>query len=268
MAAATYRLDGMKGKMYSTVKLSLKSICRVPAVFLLLATMADCSRNQYPTVKRAPSTITSSGFLQDYSQLRPIQQMEGAFGYAQNLDKYTACVINPVEIYSAGDATLPDAARSAVKEYFRADLVWSISGGYPVIETPGPTVLRLRAAVVDISFDTESAAHTGESLTYSLNIGQSRVEIELLDSETGQQIAALVDTENLASRVGIDAPNLTRQEKWAVARDVFDHWAVRMRNFVDPEFEESSDDVDDEGIVIPVIVKTKHHHFSAAPFFH
>jgi hypothetical protein len=66
--------------------------------------------------------------------------------------------------------------------------------------------------------------------------------MELVDSETGEQIAAMADRENLGAGAEIGAVNFSRQEKWAAAREAFDGWAHRVRNFLDSAHELSAED--------------------------
>ena len=243
--------------MLKKVKLNLISIWAGTAAALLLVTAAGCSKEQKPVVKKIAAGSQYSGFLKDYAKLKPVQGMdEKAVGYAstdaqKNLHKYIAITIDPVEVYlasDADDAKLTETARSAATEYFRAALVKSVSHAYPVVDEPGPLVLRLRAAVVGVDFGGEvdaadKAADNAKGLTYSVNIGKVRVEMELLDSESGEQIAALVDQQNLGDGAQIGSVNLARQEKWAAAREAFDGWAARVRNFLNAENELSAEDV-------------------------
>jgi len=213
------------------------------AVALLIFTMAGCSRAPKPTVKKIPANAEFSGFFKSYANLKPVEGMDGALGYAatdaqKNLHKYIACVIDPVEVYlasNADDAKLTESTRSAATEYFRAALVKSVSGAYPVVEQAGPLVLRLRSAVVGVDFGGEAD---------TVNIGKVRVEMELLDSETGEQIAALVDKESLGDGTEIGSGNPARQEKWAAARRAFDGWADRVRDFLNASNELSAEDAD------------------------
>jgi hypothetical protein len=225
-------------------------------VAFLLVTMAGCSQERKPTVKKIPANAQFSGFFKSYANLKPVNGMDGrALGYAttdaqKNLHRYIACVIDPVEVYlasDADDAKLTENARSAATEYFRAALVKSVSDAYPVVEQAGPLVLRLRAAVVGVDFGGEVATadkdgDTGKS--YTVNIGKVRVEMELLDSETGEQIAALVDNESLGDGVEIASANPAHQEKWAAAREAFDGWAYRVRDFLDTSTEFSAQDAE------------------------
>jgi hypothetical protein len=66
--------------------------------------------------------------------------------------------------------------------------------------------------------------------------------MELVDSQTGEQIASMVDRENLGSGAEIGAVNFSRGEKWAAAREAFDGWARRVRDFLDSADELSPED--------------------------
>ena len=233
------------------------NLCAGVTLALLLATTAGCSKEQKPTAKKIPAGAETSGFLKNYANLKPVEGMDGAVGYAatdaqKNLHKYIAVVIDPVEVYlatNADDAKLTDAARSAATEYFHAALVKAVSDAYPVVDQAGPLVLRLRAAVVGVDFGGEVAAADKDqdkekSLPYTLNIGKVRVEMELVDSETGDQIAALMDSQNLGNGAEIGSANLVHQEKWAAAREAFDGWAGRVREFLNAKNELSADEAD------------------------
>jgi hypothetical protein len=227
-------------------------------VALLLSMMTGgCAQGTKTTVKKIPANAEFSGFLKSYANLKPIPDMDGALGFAaagsqKNLHKYIACVIDPVEVYLATDADgakLTENARAAATEYFRASLVRAVSEAYPVVDQAGPLVLRLRAAVVGVDFGGEVPAADKDAdqernLSNTVNIGKVRVEMELVDSETGEQIAALVDKENLGNGAQIGSTNIARSEKWTAARAAFDGWALRVRNFLNASNELSAEDAE------------------------
>jgi hypothetical protein len=178
-----------------------------------------------------------------------------ALGYAatdaqKNLHKYIAVVVEPVEVYlasDADDAKLSDTARAAATEYFRAALVKAVSAAYPVVDNTGPLVMRLRSALVGVDFGGEVPAAERDSnkgLTHTVMIGEVRVEMELVDSETGDRIAALVDQQNLGEGAEIGSVNFGREERWAAAREAFDGWAYRVRNFLNASTALSEADLD------------------------
>ena len=70
-----------------------------------------------------------------------------------------------------------------------------------------------------------------------LNIGKLRVEMELVDSETGERIAAMVDRANLGAGAEVGAEYFSRLERFAAAKEAFDEWASRVREFLDSAHE-------------------------------
>ena len=85
-------------------------------------------------------------------------------------------------------------------------------------------------------------AAADNALDRTVNIGKVAVEMELVDSQTGEQIASMVDRETLGSGAEIGAVNFSREEKWAAAREAFDGWARRVRDFLDSADELSPED--------------------------
>jgi hypothetical protein len=86
------------------------------AVALLLAMTMACSQGTKPTedmkpaVRKIAAGQEFSGFLKDYSALRPNPNLEGnALTYVstdaqKNLRSYFAIVVDPIEVYVATDA--------------------------------------------------------------------------------------------------------------------------------------------------------------------
>jgi len=217
--------------------------CLGLAAGLLLSFAAGCSRPPQASVKKIPAGKEFAGFLSDYSKLKPNPRFEGkALTYAQadaqkSLRRYVAMMVDPVEVYLASDADeakVEETVRSAVARYFEAALVKAVSDAYPVVSEKGPLVLRLRAAIVGV--DSGSAK--------MMNITKVGVEMELLDSETGEQIAAAVDREPLGSGSEVGSAEFTREERFRAAREAFDGWASRLREFLDSEHELSKEDAD------------------------
>jgi hypothetical protein len=245
------------------------------AMTLLLALGVSCSRqkqtgssgmtNNQPVsgqvdsgqvvLRKMPTGKGFSGFLKDYSNLKPNPNLEGnalTFTKAdeqKNLHKYIAVIVDPVQVYLASDADeskLPEKARGVGARYFHKALVGAVSSAFPIVDQPGPLVLRLRAAIigVDVGREIPSADKSADpdALDRTVNIGKVGVEMELVDSETGEQIAALVDRESLGAGAEIGAVNFSKQEKWAAAREAFDGWAHRVRTFLDTAHELSTED--------------------------
>ncbi|HEY6988759.1 MAG TPA: DUF3313 family protein, partial [Bryobacteraceae bacterium] len=78
-------------------------------------------------LKKMPAGQEFSGFLKDYSKLKPNSNLgNNALTFAstdaqKNLHKYIAVIVDPVQVYLASDAEeskLPDKARGVGARYF------------------------------------------------------------------------------------------------------------------------------------------------------
>jgi hypothetical protein len=197
-----------------------------------------------------------AGFLKDYSHLKPNPNVEGnALAYVRgdalkNLHKYIAVIVEPVQVYVATDADMSKIttpARGALANYFRGAIASAVADAFPVVEEKGPLVLRLRSAIVGVDVGGETAeadraADGTDALQRTLNIGKVGVEMELLDSETGDQIAAFVDREPLGEGAEIGSAKFSKYEKFMAARQAFDGWAGRVRMFLDAAHELTGED--------------------------
>jgi hypothetical protein len=66
--------------------------------------------------------------------------------------------------------------------------------------------------------------------------------MELVDSVTGEQIAAVVDRETLGEGAEVGSANFSHEEKFEAAREALDGWAARLRMFLDSANELSKED--------------------------
>jgi len=226
-------------------------------MIVTIAMMTGCSpaAETKPGVKQIAAGQKFSGFLKDYDALTPNPNLDGeALTFAakdakQNLRSYFAIIVDPVEVYVATDADVnqvSDDARIALTNYFQHALVGAVSDAFPVVDTPSPLTLRLRTAIVGV--DVGGQVSTGDvpsdakPLQRALNIGKVGVEMELVDSKTGERIAAMVDRTNLGDGAEVGAKDFSRVQKFAAAREAFDEWALRVRTFLDSEHELKGED--------------------------
>jgi len=223
------------------------------AVILMIATAVGCSKPEskteeggMPPIKKIPAGAKFSGFLKDYDALKPNPDMDGEMltyvstDAKKNLRSYFAIVVDPIEVYVATDADEKKVnadSRKALTDYFQHALTGAVSDAFPMVDKPGPLTLRLRVALVGVDVGGQALDADAKPLPNTLNIGKLGVEMELVDSETGERIAAAVDRANLAEGAEIDGMNITRDEKFRAARDAFDEWALRLRAFLDSAHE-------------------------------
>jgi hypothetical protein len=226
------------------------SFCaRIAFGFSAFVWAAGCSK---PTqaFKQIPAGQQFAGFLTDYANLKPNPNFDGeALTFARpdaekNLRRYDAIIVDPVETYVASDADqakIDENARVSIVEYFRAALVEAVSSAFPVVYEKGPLVLRLRSALVGLDAGSEIKPDEGAppeaAPKRTLRFGKVGVEMELVDSVTGERIAAMVDRANLGAGGEAATLRTSRDEKFRIAKDALDEWASRVREFLDSEYE-------------------------------
>lgn len=246
-----------------THALTLRTYFAMTALCCAVA-LAGCSTQPKPVLESKPSlkriqpNSEFSGFLKDYSKLKPNAKLGGdALTYVnpdrmKSLHRYIAIIVDPVEVYVASNADaslIPERARETVARYFEHALVSAVSDAFPVIESPGPLVLRLRSAIVGIDLGgpvapIDSPAMTAKPLDRAIVLEKVSVEMELVDSETGERVAAAVDKATLGAGADVGAENFSRLERFNEARAAFDQWAGRVREFLDSEHELTGEDAD------------------------
>ena len=244
---------------------SPNAICSCVVATSLLVLMAGCTPPPQPpqetaptgvAVKSVPAGAENAGFLSDYSKLIPDPDMEGAvLSYVnpaelKDLHRYVAIIVDPVEVYLLSDADpsqLPDNGATAAVEYFQYAIRSDVSDAFPLVNEPGPLVLRLRSALVGVDVGGEMAAgdlpeESGAVLARAVSVTDVIAEFELVDSVSGEVIAAVLDEAHLGEAAEIGATHFSRMERFNAAQEAFDEWAVGLREFLDSKHELSGED--------------------------
>jgi hypothetical protein len=205
------------------------------------------------TDKKMPAGQEFSGFLKNYTDLKANPEVGGDARTYLNPDKmkslrrYVAIVVDPVDVYvatNADDSLIPVRAREVVANYFKHALVNAVGDAFPVVDSPGPLVLRLRSAIVgvDSGGDVAPSDVAGEALKKAIVLEKVGIEMELVDSETNERIAAMVDKEQLGAGAQVGSSNFSREERFAEAKVAFNEWASRVRAFLNAAHELSGED--------------------------
>jgi hypothetical protein len=221
---------------------------------LLWAMATGCSQ-QKPQggvqLKKMAAGAQYAGFLSTYDNLKPNPNFESTVSFVKqddvkNVRKYFAMIVDPVEVYVSSNADvskLPDRGRTALTAYFQNAMTRAVSDAFPLVHEPGPLVLRMRLALVGVDVGAEQQGAEGDNaLKHAIDIGKVGVEMEMVDSVTGEQIVAAVDRHNLGAGATVGTVAFTRDEKAAAAKEAFDGWATRLREFLDSVHELSPED--------------------------
>ncbi len=219
---------------------------------MLLAISAGCSKKQPEGVqlKKMAAGAQYAGFLSSYDNLKPSPDFENMVIFVKkddlkNIHKYFAIIVDPVQIYVSTNtdvSKLPDRGRTALAAYFHSAITRAVSDAFPVVQEPGPLVLRLRTALIGVDVGPAVVGGGEGALEHAIDIGKVGVEMEMVDSVTGEQIAAAVDRQNLGSGATIGTVSFSMDEKAAAAKSAFDGWARRLRDFLDSAHELSAED--------------------------
>ena len=202
------------------------------------------------------------GFLSDYSKLTPEGGKSEAFVYRNphvERSRYEKVMVDRIQLFFKDDATYKGIDPTELKDltdYFHQAIVKALEDTYPVVEEPGPDVVRLRIAVTDIvptkpeaSVVTlvvpfvwlgEAGAGVAEGEAGSTPfVGEATVEMEALDSETSEQIGAYIETRvgkkyHWTKGVGTAVKDyLKAYSTWAYAKQAMDGWARLIRERMD-----------------------------------
>ena len=252
--------NSKEDEMLNSVKLIFR--CAVATLFLMLG--AGCAPPEPPpepastgvTVQRLPAGSENAGFLSDYSKLTLDPDVEGEVlshvnpGELKDLHRYLAIMVDPVEVYLASDvdpSDLPDNGAAAAVEYFQYAIKSAVSDAFPIVEEPGALVLRLRSALVGVDVGDIADGELAEeaaALTRAVNVTDVIVEFELVDSVSGEVIAAALDKVHLGEAAQIGATHFSRMARFDAAQEAFDEWAENLREFLDAKHELTGEDAE------------------------
>jgi len=227
----------------------MKKLCKSTIPVALLASLfmtffvAGCATTtEQPKAgimgEKAP--LPHSGFLGDYSQLKPGKEGQAALVYlnpAAQWSKYNKIIIEPVQFWAAPDTQVPPSDQEVLASYFYNALKENLQKHFTLVDKPGPDVMKLQTALTDATASTpvlRSASvvipqvrvlNTAQSLatgSYAF-VGTAQAEGQIIDSRTGERLAAAVDKR--AGGMGLKA---AAQWKWGDAQNAMDYWAQRI----------------------------------------
>ena len=168
-----------------------------------------------------------TGFLSDYSRLQAESSTSLRYINTRALAKYSNFIVDPVRAHfhsgskSKGKLTLQQI--SDLTSYMNANIIEAvIDSGNKVVYQPAPGVARIRVALTDIQ-KTNAANILPQASLLGVGLGGVSMEGEVIDSVTGEQIGAVVESQK-GSRIPFS--NLG---EWTTAKKIMDDWGKRFR---------------------------------------
>jgi len=205
----------------------------------------DSAKQQEPPSKKV------SGFLDDYSGLYPDPKNGDLLIYEKDktaLKPYHKFLIEPVTVYllpEAEDRGIDPDDLDRLARYFTDAITDELMGsGYEVVTEPGPGVLYMSLAITNVeptggkknaalkagATAASLAVAPGASLAVPrLSVGRVEIEGEMLDSVSGERIAAFVTRKGGRRWFS----GLNAYKKWGDIQSAFRSWAKDFRKRLD-----------------------------------
>ncbi len=200
-------------------KMKKASLITVMAI-VMMVTFCGCEDEQRQR---------KTGFLSDYSKLKVESEDTLRYLPAGQLGRYSKFIIEPVAILrhssSKSKATSHDLAH--LKQYMYTAVHNAVTSSYQVVTRPGPGVARVRIAITDIKESKTLQNLVPFSKLAGTGLGGASIEAEIVDSQTGKQIGALLETQ-AGDRLSFDGLS-----KWGDTEAVMRGWAKRFRKRLD-----------------------------------
>lgn len=171
----------------------------------------------------------NSGFLSDYSQLKPDPKFDNMLRWQDpnaNLAKYDKFIVDPVLVHFAPNAKgvgLDPADLAELTAFANKTFSEKLEKDFKVVSSAGPDTLRLRLAITGIEKTTPLLnIHPAMKLS-GVGLGGASGEGEAIDSVTGQRVIAGVES-RMGNRIAL-AAGLT---SLGHAKQVIEVWADRF----------------------------------------
>jgi len=217
---------------------------------------------------KATKPYKHSGFLSDYSNLEPDPDGSGEICVNPDVDltQYNKVLLERIMVWYKEDSEHKGIDPTQLKlltDYFHDAIVRELGDAYPIVTEPGPGVMRTRIAITELIpanpaisvvvlvtpyatvADLASSSATHRGVGSPPYLGDTAIEMEVLDSVTNVQLGAYVerklpkkfdlDTSEGAGKAVSKAADsyIDSYKKWEYTKEAFDYWAKGFRMKLD-----------------------------------
>jgi hypothetical protein len=206
----------------------------LPALMMMI--LAACS----VTEQSKPTDLQQTGFLKNYSQLQPGTKDQVLLVYIDpnaQWNRYTQVLIEPVTFWGDSSSKVSVADQQKLSSYYYSKLKEDLGQKFKLADRPGPGVMIVRVALTDptaatpvlrtVSVVVPQARLLNSVVNLATGsygfVGSAQSEAEVVDSQTGQRLAAAVDKRS----GGLSVKNAGVWQ-WGDAQHAMDYWAQRM----------------------------------------
>lgn len=211
------------------------------------ATLALATLSSSATFAQSPRAALEETMSYDGLQKVKVKGIDLAYARpGASLAGYDKIIIDPVEVSFRKDwdpsrtgsrmkitAKEREDIRSGVAKIVQEEFAKELGkgGAYQIVTEAGPDVLRLRADIADLYVNAPDLMTPSRTQTYTISAGEMTLVAELVDSESGQAIARVVDRRESQGTGMMTLTNsvVNRQEASSIASA----WARILRKRLD-----------------------------------
>jgi Protein of unknown function (DUF3313) len=185
-----------------------------------------------------------SGFLKDYSKLRPAADDTEATlvyftGDKVKFKSYTKVWLEPVQVWRGEKSDAKDMDKEDAE--YLSQFLWSkldeeLRKNYEMVQSPGPDVMHLIVGITEAGknipvVDNLTAAYPAAMVLSKVKkytastesfVGKAAIEVEVTDSQTGELLAAAVD------RRGGGKYAWKSLHRWGDVEEAYTYWAKKF----------------------------------------
>ena len=212
----------------------------------VLVLTAGCASTPPPTVQTGPNAeVTVDGLYRVDNSVMALAYIKPDM----DLRGYTKFLLDPVTVAYQKDPQGRRTARAGgeqnfalrpeqmenMKTMFRETIEKALvdDGGYELVDTPGPDVLRITAELLDLIVRVPTDGGSGFNRTYARSYGEVTMLLELRDSESGEILARVADRRDPTVNPGNQVTQVSPSAVRADTQRLFSYWANLLRQRLD-----------------------------------
>ena len=214
----------------------------------ILVVVAGCaSTTPPPTLQTGPEAeVTVDGLVRVDNAVVPVAYRKPDM----DLTPYTRFMLDPVEVAYQKDPgnrrqsgvvgandnfALSPSQMETLKGMFRDAAVAALTkdDGYELTTEPGPDVLRITAALVDLVVRVPTQRGGGRQRNFTRSYGLVTAVLELRDSQSGEILARAADRRDPTRDTSAGLAEVSATFVRSDTRRLFEHWANLLRERLD-----------------------------------
>jgi hypothetical protein len=144
---------------------------------------------------------------------------------------YKMIIMEPVQVFlhpgAKAEEINPEELDRLARQ-FESELREGLEDSYPIVGHAGFGVMRLRVAVTNVKTGTAFLNLNPATSIFGLGVGGATIEAEILDSQSGERLAAYVD-----SQPGARYKKVKGAREYGHAEELIHKWALALRDWLD-----------------------------------